>query len=208
MTIFLEGAVMGFCIAAPVGPIGLLCIRRSMRDGRISGFVSGLGAATADAIFGSIAALGLTAITNFLIAHRSTIELVGGLALLWIGYVIIRSRPRDITAEGAHARSLRSAFASTLLLTLANPTTILTFLGIFAAFGLGVKLTERSHAAWLVAGVFVGSAAWWFILSGSSHWLSRRLTTTGLRIINFVSGALVIAFGLWQLGELVLRQSG
>ena len=205
MTIFLEGAVMGFCIAAPVGPIGLLCIRRSMRDGRIAGFVSGLGAATADAIFGSIAALGLTAITNFLIAHRRAIELVGGLALLWIGFVIVRSKPRDLTADGAHARNLPSAFASTLVLTLANPTTILTFLGIFAAFGLGVKLTEHVHAAWLVAGVFAGSAFWWFILSGSSHWLSRRLTTAGLRLINFISGGLVIAFGLWQLGELVFR---
>ncbi|HVU23711.1 MAG TPA: LysE family transporter [Opitutus sp.] len=205
MTIFLEGAAMGFCIAAPVGPIGLLCIRRSMRDGRIAGFVSGLGAATADAIFGSIAALGLTAITNFLIAHRAAIELFGGLALLGIGLSIIRSKPQDITAERVHARSLPSAFASTLVLTLANPTTILTFLGIFAAFGIGVNLDTRSHAAWLIAGVFVGSGVWWFILSGSSHWLSRRLNTTGLRVINFVSGALVIAFGLWQLAALVFR---
>jgi threonine/homoserine/homoserine lactone efflux protein len=203
MTIFLEGAVMGFCIAAPVGPIGLLCIRRSMRDGRLAGFISGLGAATADAIFGSIAALGLTAITNFLVAHRATIQFFGGFALLFIGFAILRSKPRDIAAERAHSRSLHSAFASTLVLTLANPTTILTFIGIFAGFGIGVSLTERWHAASLIAGVFFGSAVWWFILSGSSHWLSRRLNTAGLRVINFVSGALVIAFGLWQLGSLL-----
>jgi len=193
---------MGFCIAAPVGPIGLLCIRRSMRDGRLSGFVSGLGAATADAIFGSIAALGLTAIIGFLLAHRAPIQFFGGLFLLYIGVAIFRSTPVDVTAERAHSRNLRAAYASTLVLTLANPTTILTFIGIFAGFGLGVKLADTFHAGLLVAGVFIGSTVWWLVLSTSSHWLSRRLNTGGLRLINYLSGALVIAFGLWQLVSL------
>lgn len=201
MKIFFEGAVMGFCIAAPVGPIGLLCIRRSMRDGRLAGFISGLGAATADTIFGAVAALGLTAITNFLLGHRHEIQLFGGLFLLYIGVQIVRSKPVDVAAERTHSPNLPSAYGSTLLLTLANPTTILTFLGIFTAYGIGVQLGGALPALLLVGGVFFGSAVWWLVLSGSSAWLSRRLNSGGLRLINFVSGALVLVFGLWQLWE-------
>lgn len=193
---------MGFGIAAPVGPIGLLCIRRSMRDGRLAGFVSGLGAATADTIFGIIAALGITAITEFLLAHKTLIQIVGGFVLLVIGFRILRSRPIDVTAEGAHAPNLPRAYFSTLLLTLANPITILTFLGIFANFGIQDNLGSRLNALWLVGGVFVGSTAWWLILSASSSWVSRRLDISGLRWINVASGSLVIAFGLWQFVKL------
>jgi len=196
---------MGFGIAAPVGPIGLLCIRRSMRDGRLAGFVSGLGAATADTIFGIIAALGITAITAFLLAHKTSIQVIGGAVLLVIGFRILRSRPIDVTSEGAHTANLLRAYVSTLVLTLANPITILTFLGIFANFGIQESLSLRANALWLVAGVFVGSAAWWLILSASSSWVSRKLDFSGLRWINVISGTLVILFGLWQFLTLVLK---
>ncbi len=205
MLISLQGAIMGFSIAAPVGPIGLLCIRRSMRDGRLAGFISGLGAATADTIFGIVAALGLTAITDFLVAHRTSIQLIGGVFLLAIGIRLVRSRPIDVTAETAHATNLFKAYASTLLLTLANPITVFTFLGIFANLGIQASLVIPTNAAWLVAGVFVGSAAWWLILSGSSSWLSRRLDVGGLRWINIGAGSLVLAFGLWQFVQVAFK---
>lgn len=205
MLISLQGAIMGFSIAAPVGPIGLLCIRRSMRDGRLAGFISGLGAATADTIFGIVAALGLTAITDFLVAHRTSIQLIGGVFLLAIGIRLVRSRPIDVTAETANATNLFKAYASTLLLTLANPITVFTFLGIFANLGIQASLVIPTNAAWLVAGVFVGSAAWWLILSGSSSWLSRRLDVGGLRWINIGAGSLVLAFGLWQFVQVAFK---
>lgn len=200
---FLKGLVMGFCIAAPVGPIGLLCIRRSITDGRLAGFVSGLGAATADALYGLIAALGLTTVTHFLVDHRTSIQLGGGLFLIYIGVTLVRARPAATTAGPVHARSLATAYASTCVLTLANPVTILSFVGIFAGLGIGVNTGGVAPAAVLVAGVFLGSAGWWLLLSNGANWLGSKVGTHRLHMINLVSGGLIIAFAVWQLVSLL-----
>ncbi len=196
---FLQGLVIGFSIAAPVGPIGLLCIRRSLAQGRAAGFVSGLGAATADALYGAIAALGLTAIANLLLAHQRWLQLGGGGFLLWLGIATLRARPPAQPAAAAPAANLPAAFGSTLLLTLANPLTILSFAGILAGLGTGAAAGYPVAAGWLVAGVFLGSAAWWLFLSVAAGWLGRRLEHNGLRIVNLASGAIIAAFGAWHL---------
>lgn len=199
---FLKGAVMGFCIAAPVGPIGLLCIRRSITDGRLAGFVSGLGAATADTIYGLIAALGLTAVTDFLLDHRTALQAFGGAFLVYIGITLLRAKTPANPAAPVHARNLPAAYASTLLLTLANPATILAFIGIFAGLGVGVNTSGLAPAALLVAGVFTGSAVWWLMLSTGSHFLGNKVGVHRLHVINLISGSLIIAFGLWQIAAL------
>lgn len=202
---FLKGLVIGFSIAIPVGPIGLLCLRRSLNEGRLAGLVSGLGAATADALYGLVAALGLTAITDALLAHRTALQLGGGLFLLYLGITTLRARPPAPTAATptpTRTTSLHSAYLSTLALTITNPMTILSFLGIFAGLGF----TGANHgvwsACWLVLGVFLGSGIWWLLLSTAASWLGSRLQHGGLRLLNIFSGLIIVAFGLWQLGQL------
>ncbi len=193
----LKGVVIGFSIAAPVGPIGLLCLRRSLANGRLSGFVSGLGAATADAFYGLVAALGLTALTHFLVQHQMPLRIAGGLFLFYLGLRIARTPPAAASAETRNdAPRLGTAYVSTLLLTLTNPATILTFLGVYAGLGLQERSTSASA---LVAGVFLGSAAWWLLLSAAAAWFGRKATVPQLRWINRASGLSVAAFGVWQL---------
>lgn len=198
MEILLKGIVMGFCIAAPVGPIGVLRIRRSVTNGRLTGFVSGLGAATADALYGFIAALGLTAVTLFLLEYRGSLQFFGGLFLVYIGYRLVRM-PRKLSAAGpVETRTLASAYGSTLALTIANPATILSFIGIFAGLGIGTAATGIAPGALLVTGVFLGSATWWLLLSTGASWLGAKLHPNRLHAVNVISGSIIIAFGAWQ----------
>jgi threonine/homoserine/homoserine lactone efflux protein len=200
---FLQGLVLGFSIAVPVGPIGLLCIRRSLSEGRRAGFVSGLGAATADALYGVVAALGLTVITSALLDHQVLLQIGGGVFLVYLGIATLRTRPaaEAATAQPA-ATGLLGAYLSTLVLTLANPMTILSFLGMFTALGFN-RASGLGPASLLVTGVFLGSAAWWLLLSTVAGWLGRRMQQGGLRALNIVSGLIIAGFGLWQLGALV-----
>jgi threonine/homoserine/homoserine lactone efflux protein len=200
---FLKGLLVGFSIAAPVGPIGLLCIRRALSAGRMAGFVSGLGAATADALYGVVATLGLTAVTNLLIEQQHWLRLGGGVFLLYLGVATLRAAPPAGEARARRAENGWAAYASTFVLTLTNPMTIISFVGIFAGIGVGASTSGAGAAGLLVVGVFLGSAAWWLILSTTAGWLGARLQSGGLRIVNIVSGAVIAAFGAWQLWTLV-----
>ena len=202
LPLFAKGLAVGFCIAAPVGPIGLLCLRRSLADGRWIGFLSGLGAATADAIYGAVAAFGLTAVSDLLTAKQSWLRLGGGLFLVWLGLKTWRAQPPE-QASAATAGTGLGAFGSTVLLTLTNPMTILSFVGVFAGLGLGAAAGNAGAAAALVAGVFLGSAAWWLILSGLAGTLRDRITPAWMHRVNQLSGALIAAFGAWQLVSLL-----
>jgi threonine/homoserine/homoserine lactone efflux protein len=198
--LFIRGLIIGFSIAAPVGPIGVLCIRRTLADGRTSGFLSGLGAATADALYGCVAGFGLTVISGFLVDQRFWIQLIGGIFLLTLGIKTLRTAPAE-RAAAASGTGLAASYASTLLLTLTNPMTILSFAGIFAALGVADTGGDFSAAALLVLGVFVGSAAWWLLLSGGVGLLREKLSSGVLRWTNRLSGAILLAFGLiavWQ----------
>jgi threonine/homoserine/homoserine lactone efflux protein len=193
--LFLNGLVIGFCIAAPVGPIGVLCIRRSIAHGTMSGLSSGLGAATADAAYGSVAAFGLTAVSGFLARQQFMLGLVGGGFLCFLGIRTFLSPPaRDVAPS--RGGGLASAYGSTLLLTLANPATILSFAAVFAGLGLGAA-ADYGSAVRTVLGVFLGSAAWWLILSGSVGAMRSRMKDVWMRTINRVSGAVLVAFGIY-----------
>ncbi|MFQ5783678.1 MAG: LysE family translocator [Alphaproteobacteria bacterium] len=193
--VFVKGLVVGFVVAAPVGPIGVLCVRRTLAEGRVAGLLSGLGAALADAFYGCVAAFGVTAIADFLIGHLDGLRLVGGVILCVLGAKTYLSEPaRAAVSDEIH--SLLGAFGSTFLLTLTNPLTILSFAAIFAGLGIGVTGSSYVAAALLVVGVFIGSAVWWLGLSGGVGYFRQMISAGAMRRINRISGALIGAFGI------------
>ena len=198
---FARGLLLGFSIAAPVGPIGVLCIRRTLTQGWRIGFLTGLGAATADATYGAVAAFGLTALSNLLIAEQFWLRLIGGLFLLFLGARTFVAKPATVAAN-ATANSLTGAYSSTFLLTLTNPTTILSFAAIFAGFGVASSGSTLA-AGILVLGVFVGSALWWLLLSGGVTLLRSRFRPAALVWVNRISGVVIALFGLIALASIV-----
>jgi threonine/homoserine/homoserine lactone efflux protein len=194
----IKGIIIGFSIAAPVGPIGGLCIRRPLADGRVSGLVSGLGAAVADAVYGCIAGFGLTFVSGFLIGGQAWLRIVGGVFLCFLGIRTFLSGPAEKAAPAA-GRSLAGAFVSTFFLTLTNPMTILSFMGIFAGLGIAGAGGDYGAAGALVLGVFSGSALWWLLLSGSVGALREKVTPRGMQWVNRGAGAIIAAFGLLAL---------
>jgi threonine/homoserine/homoserine lactone efflux protein len=193
-----RGLVIGLSIAAPVGPIGVLCIRRTLAEGRASGLVSGLGAATADAIYGCIAGFGLTFISSFLVSQQVWLRLVGGVFLCYLGLKTFFARPAEQAAL-AKGKGLVGAYASTFFLTLTNPLTIISFAAIFAGLGLASTSGNYMSAGVLVLGVFIGSALWWLILSGGIDVFREKFGPHGLQWVNRVSGVIIAGFGLFAL---------
>lgn len=192
----LRGMVLGLAVAAPVGPIGVLCIRRSLAEGRTVGLVVGLGAATADAAYGAVAGLGLTIVSSFLVDQQAWLGLLGGAFLCYLGLRTLAARPAEEAAgDESRGGGLIGAYASTLFLTLTNPTTILSFAAIFAAVGVGAKASVSSVVL-LVGGVFLGSALWWLLLSTGVSLLRSKVGPRGMRAVNVVSGAAILAFGV------------
>ncbi len=193
-----QGMVMGFSIAAPVGPIGVLCMRRALAHGAVSGFASGMGAASADAIYGLVAAMGLTFISEALLAQQFLFRAVGGAFLIGLGARTFLAAPAS-GSSGVAAASLLGGFFSTLLLTLTNPMTILSFAAIFS--GLGAVDTPRGYASagMLVCGVFLGSAMWWLMLSATVSLLRDKLDQRALRWINRIAGVVIAGYGVCAL---------
>jgi|SRR6185369_12986272 len=202
---FVKGLFFGFVLAAIVGPMWVLCFRRTLEQGAAAGIASGLGIAAADGVYGAIAAFGLTAISGFLLAHSFWVGLAGVAFLAWLGARALAAPPPDLAGDPNRIarRSLTGAFMSTLSLTLANPPTILAFTAIFAGSGLAAGADYRA-AALIVAGVLLGSAAWWLILVAIAGALRARLSPRLLRAVNVVSGIVILAFAGWQL-SLLLR---
>ncbi|MCU0465654.1 MAG: LysE family translocator [Anaerolineae bacterium] len=192
----LESLIIGLSIAAPVGPIGVLVIRRTLALGQLNGFVSGLGAATADTLYGMVAAFGLTAISSLLVALADPLRLFGGLFLAYLGYKTLTSRPSEHAAEAETRSGLLAAYLSVTALTLTNPMTILAFLGIFAGVGAGRINGEVGAALVMVLGVAVGSALWWLVLSGGIGLLRHRFTPRWMVWVNRVSGLVILAFAV------------
>lgn len=201
-SLILRGLLIGFSIAAPVGPIGVLCIRRTLADGRSAGLISGFGAATADAIYGCVAGFGLTLVSNFLVSQQTWIRLIGGAFLCYLGIKTLLSKPATEPAEGKRKGHL-GAYASTFFLTLTNPMTILSFAAIFAGLGLASQNNSYSAAGFLVLGVFVGSAAWWFLLSGLVGIFREKIQFTALIWVNRFSGLIILGFGVYAIISLL-----
>lgn len=202
--LFFRGLVIGLSIAAPVGPIGMLCIRRTLAQGRSYGLVSGLGAATADAVYGCVAGFGLTFISSFLVDQQTWLRLVGGAFLCYLGVKTLLAKPAEEAAEVKGA-NLLGAYASTFLLTLTNPMTILSFAAIFAGLGIAETGGDYASAAILVLGVFAGSALWWLLLSGGVSLFRSRFTPQASVWVNRVSGLVVTGFGALALWGIVTR---
>jgi threonine/homoserine/homoserine lactone efflux protein len=198
ISFLLRGLVIGFSIAAPVGPIGVLCIRRTLAAGRAAGLVSGLGAATADAIYGCIAGFGLTFISSVLIRQQGWLRLIGGGFLCYLGLKTFLTRPTE-QAASAEGKGLVVAYASTFFLTLTNPMTILSFAAIFAGLGVASASGDYVSAGILVLGVFIGSALWWLILSGGVSVFQAKFSPRRLRWVNRISGLMITGFGLLAL---------
>lgn len=199
----LKGIAIGLSISAPVGPMGLLCIRRTLASGRMCGMISGLGVATADAFYSSVAAFGLAAVSNLLLDWRVPLRLSGGLVLCMLGARIFFDKaPVERGAPGASPTRLLTSYSSMLALALSNPVGILFFTAVFAGWGLADTGGNFAGALLLVCGVFLGSLSWWFLLSTSVHLLGTRLSPAVLKRVNQLSGLLIALFGILVLAHL------
>ncbi len=197
-TLFLKGFILGFSIAAPVGPIGILCIRTTLAYGFLAGFFCGLGAATASSLYGAIAGFGLTLISDFLLRYRIFVSIFGGIFLLYLGVKTMITRVQS-AQQTAYKRSLMSICLSTLFLTVTNPLTILSYTALFAGFGVMGCSNGCGDALSLVSGVFCGALCWWCILAGTISVFRTKLNTTSMNIINMISGLIIFGFGVYVL---------
>ena len=201
LTFFLKGIAIGFVMAIPIGPIGIMCIRKTLTEGRLSGLIIGLGAATADLFYGCVAVFGLTVISDTLTDQRIWIRIVGGALLFFLGIKTFRAHPKDPKLKISGSGRLRSYF-TVVILTLTNPLTIFAFIAVFAAFGLGDGLSFFS-AVLLVAGVFIGSCLWFFLLTSGTILFRKKLDLDGLKWVNKIAGILIIISGFIVVGSLL-----
>jgi threonine/homoserine/homoserine lactone efflux protein len=195
----MRGLAIGLAVAIPVGPIALLCMRRTLERGFLIGFGTGLGAAIADLFYASIAAFGISAVEEMLLKYRTSLSFIGGIFLLILA-------ARTAAGKGAMERELNpstgsavTAFASGFVLTATNPLTVLGFVAIFAGFGVGQGLTDTSRAVSLVTGVMAGSILWWLILNGIVARIRHFFAPRTLQRVNLAAGALIAAFGFYEL---------
>jgi threonine/homoserine/homoserine lactone efflux protein len=202
----LKGIAVGIVIALPVGPVGVLCVRRTLFQGPIFGFVSGLGAATADTVFGIIAGFGLTIVRDFMLRYQNWFGAAGGVFLLYVGIKALL-RGAEAEPEPVEEEALFAAYASTFALTITNPITILAFAAIFAKVGVSAQGGYLDTGA-LVAGVFCGSLLWWLGLSFGIAGLRRVAGTVSLTWLNRISGAILALSGLGLLGAALLAFAG
>jgi len=198
-----KGFLAGAAIAAPLGPVGVLCIQRGLASGRAAAFLSGLGAATVHGTYALAAALGLSLVSGPLARHTAPLRAAAGIFLCLLGTKILFSRPADPVKNGRGC-ALAGAYASTLLLSLSSPVTMLTIAAVFSGAGLPGPGGGTFAALLLAAGVFLGSASWWLVLSSSVGWLSRRGIDPAVRIANRVTGAALLGFGLYILLKLLV----
>ena len=201
---FVRGAIVGFALAAPMGPVAVLCIRRALARGSVQAFIAGLGAALADMAFGAVAGLGLTVISAFVLDYQMLIGLVGGVMVLALGISTYRT-PVLLNEGAVVVKSLRRDFAAAFTMAITNPATMIAAAGVFAAFGPVDMATAPSTAFWLVLGVFAGSAAWWLILAAAATTMRGRFIKSGLPWLNRISGSIIALSGAAVLTLTVVR---
>lgn len=198
--VLLRGFAIGLAVAIPVGPMALLCMRRTLERGFSFGFATGFGAAGADLFFAAIAAFGIAAVQTLLLDYRLTLSLVGGIFLVALAARTALGRPTATdSVVNANSGSVLSAFASGFVLTATNPLTVLGFVAIFAGFGVGNGLTDNGRALSLVLGVLAGSAAWWLTLTMVIARIRHLFSSRTLHRLNLAAAALLAAFGVYEL---------
>jgi threonine/homoserine/homoserine lactone efflux protein len=201
---FFHAMIAGLALAAPVGPVGLLCIRRTLTRGMLSGLLSGMGAAVADAIYASVAAFGVTIISSTLDRYSSALEICGGILLCILGVHAIK-RHHIIEVQAGAPTNLVQTFFSTLAITLTNPATIIGYAALFSALGLTGDEGSRRGAIVLVSGVFAGSALWWLLLSTTMHHIRHLLSDNALKWINLISGSFLTLMGVAVIIDWLVR---
>ena len=202
LALFGKSLLLGLAIAAPLGPIGTLCINRTLENGFAAGVSGGLGTALADALYAALAAIGFAAFSVWLSVLDTPLRLIGGAFMLWLGFRSFKSQPSSGTAK-VSARDILGTMAATFTLTVVNPMTILSFTALFAGLGLAAS-ASGTHALLVVAGVFTGSMLWWIILSAGISIARHRMSGTLAVWISRVSGILLLAFGLWALATALI----
>jgi threonine/homoserine/homoserine lactone efflux protein len=186
---------MWMAIVASIGPIGLLCINRTLKYGFWAGIITGIGVSVADTIYGCVSGFGLTFISNFLISHRFIISLVGGLFLCYLGLKIF-FKAKTPSSVKDDKKTYIGDFLSAFILTLTNPMTIITFIAVFASMGVGSAYTGYNHAAVVIAGIFFGSLLWYLILSSLVSLAHKKINAEIMKWINRISGVIIIIFGI------------
>jgi threonine/homoserine/homoserine lactone efflux protein len=208
IVLFLTGVVIGLLVAAPIGPVNLICIRRTLAYGPLNGFFSGLGGAAGDGIFAIVAAFGLTAVAHLIEGFATPIKLIGGVMLIGFGVHNFRAEVTDprygcpVNLREKGESTLAGAIASTFVLTITNPATLLGFVALFT----GINTVAGTNASFIdasvtVAGVIAGSAGWWFSVTAITGTFHRSIDAKVMRWINHISGVLVTTFGLAVLGD-------
>jgi threonine/homoserine/homoserine lactone efflux protein len=188
--------ISGFLLAAPIGPVNLICIRYTLNEGRLPGLIVGMGAAMADVLYGSAAAAGLSILTDFILQYDIVFRWIGGLFIIFLGFATFRAAPQSKSGDKNPGRSLYSLFAGVFLLTLTNPITIFTFIAIFSSFGIAVLVTDLFTTALAALGVFIGSALWWIILTSIVCLFRNRVTPLVIDRINKIAGIIIILLGV------------
>jgi threonine/homoserine/homoserine lactone efflux protein len=192
--VFFKGVIIGFAMAVPIGPAGILCIRKTLAEGRARGLIIGLGAATADMLCGSIAAFGLTFVLDAIATHQFWLRLFGGILILFLGIKTLGTKHED-APSALDKKGLLGSYASAVLLGITNPVTVFAFVAVFAAFGLGQKLHVIS-AYIPVVGVFAGSCLWFLMLGYIATFFRKKLDSGGLKLVNKIAGILIILTGI------------
>lgn len=202
--LFLQGMLIGFAIAAPIGPVGVLCIRKALADGRAAAFVAGMGAALADTFYGAVAGFGLSFVSQFITGHQFPLKIAGGLFLLYVGWHTYRTQPDFDNGSNGAKLGLVKDFVSTFVITLTNPATIIAFMAVFASFGAVSGSQSLADTGILVGGVFVGSSLWWLTLSAVASAMRSRFNSNWLVWLDRVVGVLLAGSGVLLLGSLLV----
>ena len=204
--VFINGLLFGLVLAAPVGPVGVLCVQRTLTEGRLHGALSGLGAAVGDALYGAVAAFGISAVSDWITDHQTSLRFIGGFVLIALAFRTAFGKPRHRgpghssgSVTGIRTDSLFQDFVSTFVLAISNPITLLTFAGLFATLGIAHAGNSIEHAGWLIAGVFLGSASWWMALSATAGCFRGFLNGGYEKWVKYVSATILIAFGIYAL---------
>lgn len=193
---FIKGFLIGLVVAAPLGPIGIICLHRTLSKGYLPGLFSGLGISTADAIYGALATFGVTALSGFLMSQELWLKIIGGMVICGLGIRIYSQAGRQKMSGSANNKSCFGAYFSALILTLINPALIFSFFAIFTSLGIVYSNTHPFSTLLLIGGVFSGSAIWWVFLSGMARQLKTKFTDSFIKKINYISGILIAGFGL------------
>jgi threonine/homoserine/homoserine lactone efflux protein len=203
VSLFVQGIIIGLTLAVPVGPLALICIQRTVKEGRLHGIFSGIGVATADSFYAAVTILGLTVISGLIITHQYLFRFLAGVVLILIGIRVFLSIPSAMSAKTEHETYLKD-YLSMVALAIANPLTLVFFVVILPGYGVVINTTSLLTTAEFVAGVFFGSTVWWVVLCGSIGSVRSRLSQENLGRINQVSGLFISCFGVGMLILLVI----